>query len=548
MDEARVAALNQSADRDPSAHGVPGRPHAATERGGQRVRLLADSLAREFSAPVGVLDPRKLAWRVVVGAAEEHFPPGDEQLEEVVCSSTLRLGRVALWRRKDDPSLTWLVMPFPISECADLLAFAGFRSDLESQNPHQRVRLGDAPAGPRVTWGPICPAPALRAWGQQLLNRLHGDYETRLSPVVSAPSSEEESEHVVIGRLIRRMRISDAPARFQALATNVLRTSLDMAAVAWVSSEVHEPVVVSGEIPGLASSAYRDFISRDSRDSAYLVNETDRGGGNDHADLVRRFVSVPAGSAGWLIAVNPLHDRPIGTTDVERMQYVASLIAAQSSNARVYAELKELLFGIIRALTAAIDAKDPYTCGHSERVARIAIRLAEELKMPAQKRSDLYLAGLLHDVGKIGVDDLVLKKTGPLTPEEYRVIQAHVEIGVTILKDLKKLHHIIPGVRHHHESLDGSGYPDHLSGDDIPLEARILAVADSFDAMSSNRPYRKRLTPMQIDDIFKKGRGSQWDPKVVDALFACRMDLEAIRQKGLGESLIGAVNLTLGRS
>ena len=118
---------------------------------------------------------------------------------------------------------------------------------------------------------------------------------------------------------------------------------------------------------------------------------------------------------------------------------------------------------------------------------------------------------------------------------------------MTILKDLKKLSHILPGVRHHHESYDGSGYPDHLSGEGIPLEARILAVADSFDAMSSNRPYRKRLSLMQIDEIFRKGRGRQWDPEVVDALLACRADVESIRQKGLGESLIGAVDVALGR-
>ena len=125
---------------------------------------------------------------------------------------------------------------------------------------------------------------------------------------------------------------------------------------------------------------------------------------------------------------------------------------------------------------------------------RIAAQLGEELGMSPAKRSDLYLTGLLHDVGKIGVDDQVLKKNGPLTPEEFRQIQAHVEIGVTILKDLKKLNHILPGVKHHHESLDGTGYPDRLAGDDIPLEARILAVADAYDAMSSNRPYRKRLS------------------------------------------------------
>jgi len=263
---------------------------------------------------------------------------------------------------------------------------------------------------------------------------------------------------------------------------------------------------------------------------------------------LRGYASVAAGSLGWLVAVNPLDDRAFAPPDIERLQFIASLVATQLSNVKIYAEIKELLFGIIRALTAAIDAKDPYTSGHSERVARIAVRLAEQLGMPAPKRSDLYLAGLLHDIGKIGVGDDVLKKVGPLTPEEFRKIQSHVEIGVTILKDLKKLSHILPGVRHHHESLDGTGYPDRLSGDEIPFEARILAVADSFDAMSSNRPYRKRLSLAQIDKIFREGRNVQWDPNVVDALFACRGDLEAIRQKGLGESLIGAVNVTLGRN
>ncbi len=266
---------------------------------------------------------------------------------------------------------------------------------------------------------------------------------------------------------------------------------------------------------------------------------------------IRRLAAASAdshGSIGWLIALNPIDDRPFTSADAELLQPVASLIASQQINARVYADLKELLFGVIRALTAAIDAKDPYTSGHSERVARIAVRIAEEIGMSPNQRGDLYLMGLLHDVGKIGVDDAVLKKPGPLAPEEYRQIQAHVEIGVHILTDLKKLNHLLPGVRHHHESLDGTGYPCGLAGDAIPWEARILAVADSFDAMSSTRPYRRRLTPSQIDEILRKGSGVQWDPKVVDALFACRMDLEMIRQKGLGESLQLAVTETLGRN
>lgn len=356
-----------------------------------------------------------------------------------------------------------------------------------------------------------------------------------------------ESEHVVIGRLIRRLRVSDPPARFQALATNVLRASLSVAAVAWIPVEEHEPPILSGELPGLPLSAPRRLLAAAARDANWIVNSPDDPTMPRGFPTVKRFAVVPAGSAGWLAVINPLDDRPIDESDIERMQYVASLIATQGHNARIHTELKELLFGVVRALTAAIDAKDPYTSGHSERVARIAVRLAQELGMPPQKRGDLYLAGLLHDVGKIGIDDDVLKKAGKLTPEEYQRVQKHPQIGVTILRDLRKLRHILPVVLHHHERLDGQGYPDRLEGETIPKEARILAVADAFDAMSSNRPYRKRLSPLQIDEIFHKGRGVQWDPEVVDALFACRADLEAIRQKGLGESLIGALNGALGR-
>jgi len=353
----------------------------------------------------------------------------------------------------------------------------------------------------------------------------------------------EEGEHVVIGRLIRRLKISDAPERFQALATNVLRASLRVEATAWVPADDREPVVVSGAVPGVCDEDYR-LLTRTSRKDAELLN----GDATDPAPIpVRRYAIISGGSSGSLAVVNPTPGVALGAIEIERSQYIASLIAAQAHNARIYAELKDLLFGIIRALSAAIDAKDPYTSGHSERVARIAVRLAQELGMTAQKRSDLYLAGLLHDIGKIGIDDDVLKKGGPLNSQEFRRIQEHVEIGVTILQDLKKLRHILPGVRHHHENLDGSGYPDKLEGDEIPMEARILAVADAFDAMSSDRPYRRRLSPSQIEQILVKGRGIQWDPVVIDALLACRMEVEAIRQKGLGESLIGAVDVTLGR-
>jgi putative nucleotidyltransferase with HDIG domain len=379
--------------------------------------------------------------------------------------------------------------------------------------------------------------------------RVTGETELGASdPELPIVPREEKSERAVIGRLIRRLRISDSPQHFQTVATTVLRTSLDMAAVAWIPTDLHDAVIVSGGVQGLKTGSYRAFPSPADRESALLFNHESSAGAPSISPAVRRYASVAGGSVGRVVAVNPNDDRPISETDLERLQYVASLIATQHANARIYADLKGLLFGVIRGLTAAIDAKDPYTSGHSERVARIAARLGEEMGMSPAQRSDLYLTGLLHDIGKIGIDDQVLKKDGPLTADEFHQIQSHVEIGVTILKDLKKLSHILPGVKHHHESLDGTGYPDHLAGDDIPLEARILAVADAYDAMSSNRPYRRRLSFAQIDKILGDGRNVQWDPDVVDALFACRGDVEAIRQKGLGESLIGAVDVTLGRS
>ena len=309
------------------------------------------------------------------------------------------------------------------------------------------------------------------------------------------------------------------------MAANALKATLGVQAVAWVPCHHAEPVVLAGEVGRLKGNGFRTLIpGPQSKGPVHLDNQPAAPPDAAVARTIAIAADAPA-TVGWLIAVNPLDGREFVVNDADLLHPVAALIASQQGNARVYADLKELLFGVIRALTAAIDAKDPYTSGHSERVARIAVRLAEELGMTPNQRGDLYLMGLLHDVGKIGVDDAVLKKPGPLTPEEYRQIQAHVEIGVHILADLKKLNHLLPGVRHHHESLDGTGYPCGLAGESIPFEARILAVADSYDAMSSTRPYRRRLSPSQIDEILRKGSGVQWDPRIIDALFVCRMEL-----------------------
>ncbi|HUG93266.1 MAG TPA: HD-GYP domain-containing protein [Planctomycetaceae bacterium] len=188
-------------------------------------------------------------------------------------------------------------------------------------------------------------------------------------------------------------------------------------------------------------------------------------------------------------------------------------------------EHDELILGFVRTLVNTIDAKDHYTRGHSERVARIARRLGQELGLPEVDLRDLEQAGLLHDIGKIGINDRVLQKDGALTPDEFRHVQQHPMIGYTILEGLKSLRPVLPGVRNHHESYNGRGYPDGLAGDDIPLMARILAVADAFDAMKSDRPYRVGMPLEQVEEILRRGAGRQWDPQVIEAYFAARDEI-----------------------
>jgi HD-GYP domain-containing protein (c-di-GMP phosphodiesterase class II) len=212
-----------------------------------------------------------------------------------------------------------------------------------------------------------------------------------------------------------------------------------------------------------------------------------------------------------------------------------------------YEQLRESLFGLIRCLTAAIDAKDPCTCGHSERVARIAVRLGRQMKLSASMLSDLYLAGLMHDVGKIGIRDSVLLKAGPLTEEERLHMQEHPVIGDRLLSAVGPLLHLRPGVRNHHERFDGKGYPDRLAGHNIPLIARVLAVADSCDAMMATRHYRPALAPERIDAIMAEGAGTQWDGEVIQHFLACRHELYSICQRGLGNSVALAVDDVLER-
>jgi putative nucleotidyltransferase with HDIG domain len=189
---------------------------------------------------------------------------------------------------------------------------------------------------------------------------------------------------------------------------------------------------------------------------------------------------------------------------------------------RAARENRELFLSSIRALAEAIDAKDPYTRGHSERVARYAAFIAEEMAMPAEDVEKVRLAALLHDVGKIGVDDRIIRKPTALTEEEFEVMKTHPAKGAAIMGAIPQLADIIPGMKHHHEKWEGGGYPDGIKGEQIPMQARIVTVADTFDAMTTTRPYQKAMEIGYVVERIKSFSGVRYDPVVVAAfLRAC---------------------------
>jgi GAF domain-containing protein len=248
--------------------------------------------------------------------------------------------------------------------------------------------------------------------------------------------------------------------------------------------------------------------------------------------LISSYVIVPIGQVGkpfaYLVTMDRLppptsnglgfmYDPEFGSFEVGLMEEAGALLSTQAHNIRLFAETQQLVLGTLRSMTRAIDARDSYTQGHSERVAKLAFELARQLQLPESSCQEIYLAGILHDIGKIGVPDNVLLKAGPLTDEEFETVKQHPVIGFRIIEQLAKLDFTLPGILHHHERWDGRGYPDKLAGTDIPLMARILAVVDSFDAMTSSRPYRHHMPLAKARKIISEGAGTQWDPDIVTA-------------------------------
>jgi putative two-component system response regulator len=170
---------------------------------------------------------------------------------------------------------------------------------------------------------------------------------------------------------------------------------------------------------------------------------------------------------------------------------------------------------VILSLARAVEAKDSSTESHTERVARAARSLGAAVGITGEMLENLYLGGVIHDIGKIGIPDALLLKPGPLEPDEVQLMRTHVLIGEEIVRPLRSASGLIPIVRHHHERWDGDGYPDGLRGEHIPLPARIVAICDAYDSMVSDRPYRRALSPARAAEVLREGAGSQWDAHLV---------------------------------
>jgi len=216
------------------------------------------------------------------------------------------------------------------------------------------------------------------------------------------------------------------------------------------------------------------------------------------------------------------------SVDSKLLGSIANESAIYLENSMLFEDVRSLMMGVLHSLTSAVDAKDPYTCGHSERVALLSRRLARELGLPEQQIERIYMAGILHDVGKIGVPEAVLHKTGKLTNEEFDQMKKHPQIGARILSDIKQVEDLIPGVLYHHERMDGKGYPKGLTRDQMSVPARVMGIADIFEALTArDRPYKPAKTLSESLRIlgFMK-RDGHIDPDLFDIFVRERVFLD----------------------
>jgi hypothetical protein len=351
-----------------------------------------------------------------------------------------------------------------------------------------------------------------------------------------APAGHEP--WAVLESLLQRLTDTAGLSDAVRLTVESARDAAEADAAFWYSVQSGRAGAVTAGCP--LSEAACGELARRLLATAGPADELVFAAGEPPAALLARSLK----SAGCVVAVRFAPGRPFTPADGQVAKLALRLLVSQRSQSQ--ANTRQLLLGLLHSLTAVIDAKDPYTAGHSERVARIAVLVGGAAGLSEAAKGDLYLAGLLHDVGKIGTPDAVLQKPGRLTPEEYDQVKHHPTVGERIVASIKPFDKLRPAVRHHHERWDGAGYPDGLAGEAVPLYARVLGVADAVDAMMSPRRYRPGLAPPAIDAILTREAGRQFDPALVQAFAAVKGQVyPPLYQQGIGDSAFHAVDKIL---
>lgn len=278
------------------------------------------------------------------------------------------------------------------------------------------------------------------------------------------------------------------------------------------------------ETPGVERQLLRAHLP--TYDDSPLCNPTS-------AALVR----ISRSRSTWMVALRYQPSRCFQPSDIKIMNVLRHIVVQEQRRRRMFGKMSDTIFWLVHCLTATIDAQGSYWEGHSERVARMAVRLGRQMNLTTPNLSDLYFAGLLHDLGRRQLDEKLLLKSEMFTPDDWSKIRQGPVIADTIMADIPPLQHLRPAVRNHHERFDGQGYPDRLKGREIPLLARILGVADSCDAMMSPRPHRPGISPEEIDSVLSAGAGVHWDPQIIDNFMACRSEVYGIGRPGVETSL-----------
>jgi HD-GYP domain-containing protein (c-di-GMP phosphodiesterase class II) len=352
-------------------------------------------------------------------------------------------------------------------------------------------------------------------------------------------------------RLIQELNSCDRSVHQVRLALEAVRDTINADAVYWCSASPCEgPEVVGNH--ALPPEWCHQFIHRLLAETpgveGQLLRSSLPGSFNKALPSPRSaaLVRLSKSRSSWIVALSFRPEHRFGLTDIKFMSLVRRMVLNQRKHAEVSGKLKETISSLVHCLMAVIETKVRYLHGHSERVAQIAARLVQQMQLPVELVSDTYFAGLLHDIGTVSLPEEVLLKADKLTDEELAHVRECPVVGDHILASIRPLERLRPAVRHLRERCDGQGYPDRLAGEEIPLMARILSVAESCDAMMSARPYRPSLGARRVEAVLAEGAGSQWDPGVVEHFMACRGDLYAICGQATENSVVPSVEQAIG--